>query len=282
MTMGARAVKTDEDRADADSPWSSLVLIWIVLAAAWLALGVVASKQVRPGEFGDMFGAVNALFSGLAFGTLIYTLFLQRRELALQRLELRATRQELAGQREQLEAQNDQMRRDAFESSFFRVLAMLAEIVESIDLVGDNPAKGRDCFRRFYERFESAYKRLQLIGRISDDRAAASKAYGDFYSRYQGDVGHYFRTLYNLVKLVDRSNVDDKHFYTNLIRAQLSNQETLLLFYNCAGGLGQEKFKPLIERYALLKNMPRERLLSPDHEGWFADGAYGAEYKAKR
>lgn len=43
-----------------------------------------------------MFGAVNALFSGLAFAGIIYTIFLQKEELALQREELKANRDELA------------------------------------------------------------------------------------------------------------------------------------------------------------------------------------------
>jgi hypothetical protein len=47
------------------------------------------------GQFGDVFGAVNALFSGLAFAGLIYAVFLQREELSLQRKELELTRQEL-------------------------------------------------------------------------------------------------------------------------------------------------------------------------------------------
>jgi hypothetical protein len=58
------------------------------------------------GTFGDMFGAVNALFSGLAFLGVIVAIILQRQELELQREELRASReaqQELArSQREQL------------------------------------------------------------------------------------------------------------------------------------------------------------------------------------
>jgi hypothetical protein len=48
------------------------------------------------GTFGDMFGAVNALFSGLAFAGVIYTILLQRHELALQRKELELTREELS------------------------------------------------------------------------------------------------------------------------------------------------------------------------------------------
>lgn len=47
------------------------------------------------GQFGDMFGGLNALFSGLAFLGIIYTISLQREELGLQRKELELTRAEL-------------------------------------------------------------------------------------------------------------------------------------------------------------------------------------------
>ena len=44
------------------------------------------------GTFGDMFGALNALFSALAFACVFYTLLLQRRDLELQRVELQQSR----------------------------------------------------------------------------------------------------------------------------------------------------------------------------------------------
>jgi hypothetical protein len=46
-------------------------------------------------SFGEMFGAANTLFSGLAFAGVIYAILLQRRELELQRVELKMTREEL-------------------------------------------------------------------------------------------------------------------------------------------------------------------------------------------
>jgi hypothetical protein len=55
------------------------------------------------GTVGDTFGAVNALFSGLALAAVGYNLLLQRRELNLQRQELRLTRRVM-------EAQLDEMR----------------------------------------------------------------------------------------------------------------------------------------------------------------------------
>ena len=71
---------------------SVVFAIWILSA---IAVYFVSSKWEVRGQFGDMFGAINALFSGLAFAGLIYTIILQREELALQRKELVLTRDEL-------------------------------------------------------------------------------------------------------------------------------------------------------------------------------------------
>lgn len=82
-----------------------------------------------------MFGGVNALFSGFAFAGVIYAIFLQKSELSLQRRELQYTRQELKGQKEQLENQNKTLQKQNFEETFFQLLRLHNDIVNSIDLV---------------------------------------------------------------------------------------------------------------------------------------------------
>jgi hypothetical protein len=56
--------------------------------------------------FGDAFGVLNTLFSGLAFAGVVVALYLQMEELALQRQEMKDSREELAktaaAQREQV------------------------------------------------------------------------------------------------------------------------------------------------------------------------------------
>lgn len=66
-----------------------VVLLWLGLGLFPLCLGA------DRGTFGDMFGAVNSLFSGLAFAGVIYAIALQSQELSLQRAELKLTRTEL-------------------------------------------------------------------------------------------------------------------------------------------------------------------------------------------
>lgn len=75
--------------------------IWMMLVVfgVWLVYGFTTymciGKWNGPGTFGDMFSAINALFSGLAFAGIIFTILLQREELKFQREELKLTRKEL-------------------------------------------------------------------------------------------------------------------------------------------------------------------------------------------
>ncbi len=56
------------------------------------------------GTFGDMFGAVNALFTGLAFACVFYTILQQREDLKLQQRNLDLQRKDLELQRDELKA----------------------------------------------------------------------------------------------------------------------------------------------------------------------------------
>jgi hypothetical protein len=90
------AEKIREADKDAPVPLWLLVLIVVVLwALSAVAISWWYGTPAERSQVGDMFGAVNALFSGLAFAILIYTMWLQKTELGLQRAELRQTRSEL-------------------------------------------------------------------------------------------------------------------------------------------------------------------------------------------
>jgi len=72
-----------------------VIAIWLIfLLLAWLLFPDWATR----GTFGDTFGAVNSLFSGLALAGVIFALLLQRTELGLQREELRMNRKVMEGQ----------------------------------------------------------------------------------------------------------------------------------------------------------------------------------------
>jgi hypothetical protein len=72
---------------------------------------------------------------------------------------------------------------------------------------------------------------------------------------------------------VKTSDVQDKRRYTSLARAQLSQYELALLFYNGISPLG-EKFKPVIEEFGLLENLDETLLFEPGHEEFYDQKAF--------
>ena len=70
----------------------TITVLWVVSAIIML---VIPTDMQTKGQIGDMFGGINALFSGLALAGVIYAIILQKQDLKLQREELKLTREEL-------------------------------------------------------------------------------------------------------------------------------------------------------------------------------------------
>lgn len=243
------------------------------------------------GTFGDMFGAVNALFSGLAFAGLIITLIQQKEELGLQRAELAETRKEMERQRLEMERQSNEYKEQnktikyqRFENTLFSMIASFRELKNAIyykttDIAEDyfREGRGESLFRSFYE---DKVVEFTLDGRnIHGVKSTMRRDYTQFHSIPDiSTFGHYYRFMYRIVKYIDRSPLiedKDRYDYVCLLRSQLSDYELVMLFYNCLGKEGKPKFKSLVETYALLKNLNRQLLAKSEHTKLFKDSAYG-------
>ena len=255
------------------------IIVIILYAVSWYLIDIIIIDVNERGQFGDQFGAVNALFSGLAFAGLIFTIILQKKELALQREELTDTRKELKGQKKQMEIQNETLKVQRFENTFFQMLSQFQIIVNNItysykDMSGDvHIVNGREGF---HDSFEVAVHQLNIedwnpinlnrpfVGMRDVIKTYGYKGYMESHSPTYFD--HYFRFLYRILKFVETSplvtDYDEEYKYTCMLRAMLSRYELVWLYYN---GLsyGKEKLKPLIERYAMLNNLRGELLADP-------------------
>lgn len=104
------------------SEWA-IILVGVIVVLIWLFFGWIYLMDVplsQAGKFGDKFGAVNALFSGLAFTALFYTILLQRRQIKEQGEALRKTQVLALGQASALKTQQ-------FESAFYSLLGYVVE-----------------------------------------------------------------------------------------------------------------------------------------------------------
>lgn len=56
------------------------------------------------------------------------------------------------------------------------------------------------------------------------------------------------------------SDITERYKYMGILRATLSPYELVFLFYNDLSKYGNEKVKPLIEKYSILKSLRKELL----------------------
>ncbi len=155
---------------DKYSMWSILLVLFVFLLF-FASLGFVCTHwscwTIR-GTFGDSFGALNALFSGLAFAGLIVTLIMQKDELSMQREELDEAKQELRQQSIEFKKQNKTLKLQRFESTFFNMLNLQETITRNLHYDcsdgGDSfECDGRMVFNKFY-----TYKMLDFEENIRE------------------------------------------------------------------------------------------------------------------
>jgi Putative phage abortive infection protein len=233
------------------------ILIFLGVLAVWIVNLVYGSKLDEPnrGLFGDMFGASNSLFSGMALAGVIYAILLQRNEMSIARRELHYTKSIFDEQSLQLSAQNKSTQKQNFESTFFQLLRMFTDLTEHLDvgIPPDQVYRGKDVFVLLQQKMARALKTIRQEGTAEP---TFLQVYSRVYYAHENDLGHYFRSLYTILKFVEQSDAENKKFYANILRAQLSNSELELLLYNGLSPHGSEKLKPLLEKYEFFDNLP--------------------------
>lgn len=253
-----------------ESRWTFLGVCTIVVAvegALWAAIVRTYPKLSERAEFGNLFGGINTLFAGLAFAALVVTLLLQQRALRLQRADLEAQRVEAA-------RQNARQERQAFEAMLVQLIGFHHTIAKEMHVrMGGQDVDGQPAFRMLADELSGYVStKAQEVG-VQHAIVVAQNGYEAFHQRYRGALDHYFRNLYHIVKFIDQSEMAQPQIYSSLLRAQLSPSELLLLFYDGLTPYG-EKFKPLIEKYALLEQLPENELPIPGHRVLYAAAAY--------
>ena len=275
----------------------AVLIVLAILMLSWAFIDYLIPSSTERGAFGDKFGAVNALFSGLAFAGLIVTLLYQKEELKLQREELAETRKELNAQRLEFQEQNKTLRRQRFENTLFNMLSLQQEIVANLsyeyyaslnirpnDIPEDvfyNGApkvklRGREIFDGIYNH---AFIDCRGV-RITHGIKGVLKVFGaEVYSHLSetSRFDHYFRhlcSIYEFINFSDLISEDDRYDYARIVRSQLSDCELVMLFYTCLTLEGYEKFKCLIEKYQVFKDLRINLLADTAHKDKYSENAY--------
>ena len=239
----------------------SVVISIVIIYAAfiiYITWPISEYSVEKAGVFGDSFGILTAIFSGLAFAGVIWTVLTQLQELSITR---------------------DQLKNQGIENAFFQMLRLHNEILNEIDLhksepgIGTITTTGRDVIKTFSNRLRNKYKSINADKPELPEKEKALEAYNQFWREHSSELAHYFRFLFNIFRYIKDSKATNEMSYATLVRAQLSNQELTLLFYNCLSPQG-ENFLEYAERYKLFDNITESDLIRADHINLIGTGVF--------
>lgn len=262
--------------------WKLFIWAGCVICGVWLASFVVIylcidEWDVR-GQFGDLFGSVNALFSGLAFAGLVITIIQQRHDLQLQRQAINQSKKDV-------NQQNETMKIERFENTFFKMLEVQQSIVNDLyatdshtewvkqdvpngrsakEILTKDEYRGRNLF--YYVFVLCNHKLANQIFPYDTSASGLSEVikfrgkacFDDYMTTTMFD--HYFRHLYTILKFIEENDwlgETKQYQYATFVRATLSRYELVMLYYN---GFFHPKMKKMMERYCLLNNIRKDLL----------------------
>lgn len=251
----------------------TVLFIFLSFFANLLLPYLILRTKETIGIFGDQFGAVNALFSGLAFAGLIYTIILQRHDLRNQRKELFLQRKELKRNREEMVAQNKTFSLQRFENTFFNMMELQQQIVNNLEITIPRSYQIRNNFQ-VHDKESITYKGREVFAflyKVLKSNLRDSGLEGFSNSKTRSILDHYFRHFYTILRYIDQTEAfadsqgtshpsKEKYQYAKILRATLSRYELVLLYYNGLSSLGNDNLKPLLEKYSMLNNLNEEFL----------------------
>ena len=222
-----------------------VLILWFGLGGVGIIIIIPSEKGIEMlGQFGDSFGVLNTLFSGLAVLGVFAAVIFQWHEINDQRQELK----------EQRQRQDKQQ----FETTFFNMLNLLSEIVKGITF---ETVQGQQAFTQCKNTKQSntglnklndgRFVRLADASRMDKVKIVHEWIEGQHFEKY-------FRIIYTTLKFIEKSTLEyeEKKLYSNILRAQLSNDELFFLGYNCIADCKFLHFKMLVEKYTFLKHLP--------------------------
>jgi len=248
----------------------TLIVVLVVGAFIWnFHDAELATESDKWGQFGDYIGGtLNPILAFLSFSALLFTIYIQVKqlnfadeqlkrtldELNLSRTELALTRNELqrsadaqTGSKQVMEQQLLTQSMQQFDSIFFAMLKDLNSLLENLEVKSVGQVSLLD---KIYENVINEY-----VSTIDEQKIKLLE---------ERELCRYFILLYQLLKNIDRTigsntyiNANNKasikKTYSNIVRASISEKAMQLLMINVLND-GFEFYKDLVEKFAFFEH----------------------------
>lgn len=253
------------------------ILLLAVLAAGvtvWAYWSYWGDKPITTefgawGQFGDFFGGIlNPVFGFLSVLGLLWALSLQMREISSARDDAQSSREAQLESNKALALQNEAIRKQSFEQTFFAMLRLLEEVVQSCTRVvsplflNATMFAGESTTRPVVVTGRRAIAgTVRSVGLLNTEAVFASTTYEtDVLALLdeipkedpEGYLFRYARTLLTTLDYLKAHDVAPGSIYAMTLRSQLSSSEVLLIYFLCFEVKRWRRLKELVEHYGLL------------------------------
>lgn len=198
----------------------------------------------------------------------------------------------MAEQRKQTHEVREDSKRSQHENTFFNMLAMLDNVLSSVD--NNIKTSSNDEFETvsaYYRRIKALYDAVKASDenfnvlmydvansdacnyKVSKLKDETVKIFEKNVELLNCNVGYFYRYIYNAIKYVNEETVTDekkKKQYLNILKAQLPDEALALLFYDAMSKYGQNKdgfndFYNILDRLNFFENIQDTILLERCH-----------------
>jgi len=217
----------------------------------WLNWPIRDFSLSRSGVFGESFGVINTIFSGLAFAGLILTIHLQRHELA---------------------ESKETFRKERFEDSFYRLLGYYRQNLDDIKIIDHKTATAHDgvaalifLIRRLNTSMQK-YSHFLDTGDEEDKKVYYFKLFLET-QRILSRQTRYLGTLECLLEQIENElpSIEARTPYWRILMSQLTIFEVKYIFYTCLVAPGDDNLRNLIHRSELSKHRIIESTINHHH-----------------
>jgi len=209
----------------------------------------------RSGLFGESFGFINTIFSGLAFAGLILTIYLQRHELA--------------------ESQ-ETFRKERFEDSFYRLLGYYRQNLDDIRIVDHKTGTIYNGVGGLTFLIKKLHTTLQRYSHYLDtqDPEDHKVYYFKLFMETQRILSRQTRYLGTLECLLEQIEHELPSYATRLqywriLMSQLTIFEVKYIFYICLVAPANDNLRDLIHRSELSRHRILESTINHHHLAFY-------------
>ncbi|MEJ5105631.1 putative phage abortive infection protein [Chryseobacterium sp. MYb328] len=248
-----------KDNNDGNIPFYIALAVFFIIAVLGLTYMIQNSNSnEQRGSFGDMFGFANAMFTGLSVIGLLVTVLLQRKDINIQR-------EELAKQTESIYVQN-------FESTYFQMISLYSNFINTVE---KNNVLGRKYLSLLsFSIIDSIYATKYSYGKI-DLRQTRDKYY-DVLVKNSSEMEHHLRIILSIIELIDTTERINKMKYIRMLKANLSLDELVLIYYGCLYK-DDLRIKKMIEKYPMFEDLGPLQTIDAKISNYYNQNVYSRD-----